>query len=413
MKTVLAVRTLLGIVLALLAIGVRSADAQTWQWQVVVHQPDALPVNAQSRVVLSRTDITMSYSAQIQQRQVPIASCHAALGDIANAKAVRKAGRTFLLLYLKPQTPASCISGRQPVAMVPVADDAVVTRVAAAINHACCTPVVAAVRPTPSTAPSPAPSGSPLPKTSLRLTDWVENEGMFAFVRVRNRFSQPVAITAGEVSDCRNVEYGCGPFLGRGLTLQPRSAVTIATVMSGDQGNGPTFTYRYTAESGQTRFPGAGSSGKLPAGWRPRMSAQEIRVAEAGAIAGLRARTAPDQMVLPAQTPAPAFVDARLIRRGSSRLGIGQTGVARVRVSLGANGMPQDASIVSISNRQLVAAALETAVSSTYTPAMRHGQAVPGPYVATFQFDGQDPATASIPVWRRDASPSPSPLASP
>jgi hypothetical protein len=184
--------------------------------------------------------------------------------------------------------------------------------------------------------------------------------------------------------------------------------MTIATVMSGDQGNGPTFTYRYTAESGQTRLTGAGSSGKLPAGWRPRMSAQEIRVAEASAIAGLRARTAPDQTVLPAQTPAPAFVDARLIRRGSSRLGIGQTGVARVRVSLGANGMPQDASIVSISNRQLVAAALETAVTSTYTPAMRNGQAVPGSYVATFQFDGQDPATASIPVWRRDASPSPS-----
>ncbi|HEY5341156.1 MAG TPA: energy transducer TonB [Candidatus Aquilonibacter sp.] len=424
MKTVPLRRMLLGIILALVALGARSAQAQTWQWQVVVHPPGAAPVNARSRVVLSHTDVTMSYSAQIQQRQVTIASCRAALGDIAKAEAVQQGQRAFLLLHLKPQTPAACDSGRQTVAMVPVADDAVATRVAAAINHACCTPTLAAARPAPSTAPSSAPSptaaptasSSPPPKTSSRLTDWVESQGAFAFVRVRNRFSEPVAITAGEVGDCRNVAYGCGPFPSGGFTLQPGSAMTIATVMWGDRGNGSAFTYRYTGERGQTRITGAGSSGKLPTGWRPRMSAQEIRIAEVAAIAGLRDRSAPGETVPSAQTassaptptPVPAFVAAQLTRRGSSRLGIGQTGEAQVRVSLGANGVPQNASIVSVSNRQLVTAALETAISSTYSPAMRNGRAIPGSYVATFKFDGQDPATSSIPVWRRDPSPAPS-----
>lgn len=416
MKTLLFVRTLIGIVLALLVICVHSADAQTWQWEVVVHTPSAPPVNAESRVVLSPIDLTMSYSAQIQQRRVTIASCHMALTDIANVKTMRSTGRAFLLLNLKPHTPASCSSGRQSVAMVPVADDDVLTRAVAAINHACCTPAVA-VAASPPIARYPA-AHSPIPSASApaavsakppqKLTNWVEKQGVFAFIRVRNRFSQPVAVTVGKVSDCRNVAYGCGPFPGS-ITLPPGTAATVATVMSDGQSDGPSFTYRYTVESGQTSFAGEGSSASLPVGWRPRMSAQQIITAEASAIAGLHVQTAPDQTPAPEQTAPPAFVDVRLIRRGSSRLGIGQTGVARVRVSLGANGLPLNASIVSVTNPQLVAAALETAVSSTYAPAMRKGEPVPGTYIATFQFNGEDPATASIPVWRQQPLPSPSP----
>ena len=258
-------RVLLGIVLALLVIGARSAEAQTWQWQVVAHAPDAPAVSGETQVVLSPSDVTMSYSVTVQHRQVPISLCHAPLANIANAKAVRDAERSFLLLYLKPQASASCNSGPQPVAMVPVTDDGMVTRVAAAINHACCTPIVAA-----------RPTGSPAP------------------------------------------------------TVQPS----------------------------------------------PRRS----------------------------DAPQPAVVDARLVRRGSSSLAGGQGGVAVVRVALGADGLPQDASIVSISNRRLVAAALETAVSSTYAPAMRQGRAVAGTYVATFQFAAEHSAAVSIPARRREAS---------
>jgi outer membrane biosynthesis protein TonB len=89
-------------------------------------------------------------------------------------------------------------------------------------------------------------------------------------------------------------------------------------------------------------------------------------------------------------------------------LGIGQKGTALVRVSVGANGMPQNATIVKISNPQLVAAALETAVSSSYSPAMRNGRPVSGTYLATFGFDGEDPAVSSIPVWDRTPTPGPS-----
>ena len=241
----------------------------------------------------------------------------------------------------------------------------------------------------------------------MHLIDWVEIKGAFAFVRVRNPFGEAASITAGDVSDCRNVVYGCGALPHRDFTLKPHSEQTLATVVASDRANGPTFAYRYTAESGQLLFAGAGTSGKVRAAAQQPMSDQEVRAAEALAIGGLRARTAPIPAASPAKAPPP-FVAARLVRRGSSPLGIGQSGVARVRVSLGPNGMPHDASIVSITNPQLVAAALETAVSSTYAPAMRNGQPVSGTYLATLQFGGEDPATASIPVWRRSPSPAPS-----
>jgi hypothetical protein len=102
-----------------------------------------------------------------------------------------------------------------------------------------------------------------------------------------------------------------------------------------------------------------------------------------------------------------------LIKRGSSRLAIGQTGTALIRVRVGENGMPQEATIVSLTNRRLAAAAIETAVSSTYAPAIVKGKPITANYIATFSFDGADPALAGIPVWKRSPQPTPSVDASP
>ena len=182
--------------------------------------------------------------------------------------------------------------------------------------------------------------------------------------------------------------------------------------MSADPVNDATFSYRYTARGGAVRMTGTGTSRKQLSGWRPPMSAQDMRSAQAAAIAALRP-SAPAQPS-PSAQPSP-LIDgpAHLTQRGSSRLAIGQTGQARVRVRVSAKGMPLNASIVSISNPALVAAALETAVSSVYAPAVRNGRPVDEDYIATFQFDGQDPALSQIPIWKRPLSPDSSPAPSP
>jgi Gram-negative bacterial TonB protein C-terminal len=413
-------RVLLCCFFAFLAIAARPAEAQTWQWPVVVQTAGATQVNAQSRLVLSAGAVALSYAAQIRGQEVPIVACHAAFGDIADAQAVRRAGRAFLLLHFKPQHPATCNSGVQSVAMLPVADGSDLTRAVATINRNCCAAAVAVRTPPPARSPSPvaspiaspaaspvaSPAASPSSGASLRLTDWVENDGAFSFVRLRNRLRQPVNVSGVEIGNCRDVDYGCGEFPN--VTLDPGSVGTIATVLS--HGSGSAFTYRYVIERGSARATATGSSGTVPVGWRPRMSAQEIRAAEVAAFAARRERDAAADTPATTQTPVPAFVNARLAQRGSSRLGIGQTGTALVRVSVAASGMPEQASIVSISNRKLAAAAIETAISSSYTPAMRNGRPVAGTYVATFQFDGEDPALAGIPVWKRQLpSPTPSP----
>ena len=175
--------------------------------------------------------------------------------------------------------------------------------------------------------------------------------------------------------------------------------------MSSNTRNGPAFSYRYEMQIGPRRYTASGVSDKRPTAAQPAMSAEEIRSAEAIALAGLGAR-------LPKPTPRPpAHVAAHLLQRGSTRLGIGQRGTALVRVRVGTDGMPLNASIVSITNRALVAAALETAVSSTYAPAMRDGRPQDEDYVATFEFEGDDPARSSIPVWRRSPFPAGTPNA--
>ena len=448
---------LMRIVLVLCFLVPSAAAAQTWQWQFTVQTPGAAPVNARSQADLSSGDVALTYTARIHDRDVPISSCRANLSDIADAQTAHHDGRTFLLIKLKPSHAAACDSGNQPIAVMPVTDDASLGRAVAAITHACCSPAVAAARPSPaarriiaispapSPSPKPSPSASPKPSPSAspkpsespsskpsqspspaaaslpHVTDWIENEGLFAFVRIRNRDNHPAIVANGMIQNCRNVDEGCGRFPS--VTIPGGGGVaTVATVMSNAQGDAATFTYRYDVQSDALHATNGGTSAKAAVGWRPPMTPQDVRAAEAVAIAGLRGASAaassspssPAPAPAPSPSPsAPAFVDARLTHRGSSRLGIGIKGVAMVRVNLDASGTPQNAQIVKISNRQLAAAAIETAVSSTYAPAMHAGRPVGGTYIATFQFDGDDPALTSIPSWKRDPSPAPSPAATP
>ena len=195
----------------------------------------------------------------------------------------------------------------------------------------------------------------------------------------------------------------------------PGATAVVATVMSAESVNDAAFSYHFDARSGAAVASITGTSRNQLSGWKPAMSAEEIRSSQATAITSLRASGAASasSSSSPSQPPPPLNAPARLTQRGSSRLAIGHTGQASVRVRVSAEGMPLNASIVSVSNPALVAAALETAVSSAYAPAIRDGRPVDGDYIATFQFDGQDPALSSIPVWKRPQTPAPSTAPSP
>jgi hypothetical protein len=408
----------------------RIAEGQTWQWQVVIHNRDQTSVNTESRLVLSGRDIGMDYAARVRDADVPIASCHASLPDVSSARIVNSAAAYYLYVAFKPGHPAQCQSGSQPLAIIPVVNDSAAAEAAATINHACCTAVppvarssphasalpkpavVANATPAPTSTPTrPAATPVPTPRPStaphLLITDWTESDGLFTFVRLRNRGPIPVTISSGEVDGCSAVASGCGAF-AHPVVLEPGTSAVLATVVSADPVNDAAFSYRYEARGGAVRISGSGTSRKRLSGWVPPMRAQDKRLAEANAIAALR--TSGPAPVVPSP---PADGPARLTQRGSSRLAIGQTGQARVRVRVSAKGMPLNASIVSISNPALIAAALETAVSSSYAPAVHDGRPVDGDYIATFQFDGSDPALSQIPVWKRpditSSSPAPSP----
>lgn len=419
-------------VLALVCAGVTPGAAQTWHWDSLTHGADGAPLRAQSTVALTASEVSFSYTAiapgattSARNRQIVIASCRAALSDVARATATRAGGRVFFLIELKPQRPADCNSGKKTIAALPGDDYDQVNRIADAVNHACCSaggPAatanrrrIAAVRPsaTPTPGPasspnpaSPAPSASPNDRSPIRLQDWTESEGLFVFVRVHNAGNVPVTITDGEVLDCQRVDVGCGAF-SRKPVLNAHTTRTVATVASTGQQQAPSFSYRYTAAFGDRSVSRSGSSTKARAARARPITPSESRSAEALVIGGLgRPPNAPG----PSPIPSTA---ARLLKRGSSRLAIGQTGVALVRVTVAANGTPTEASIVSITNRRLTAAAIETAVSSTYAPATKGGRPSTADYVATFSFNGEDPATASVPVWRRVPLPQPSPSPTP
>jgi Gram-negative bacterial TonB protein C-terminal len=441
-------RTALLLALALFVFCSSVADAQTWQWDLTIRTPDRNPVIAQSRVSVSAHDLLMTYSVRIKNRYLPITTCTAGLNDIASAKSVINDGKQFFFVVMKPQRTAACESGNQSMAVVPIAADSAANNAVATVMRACCqggvvaarsspapkssataaalsqrTPapkpsasVIVAAHPTPapersvSVLVTPRPTATPVPRPSVAVAavtihpvDWVENAGLFSFVRIRNEDeNRSLTIAAGSVTDCHDVKIGCARFIYRPQTLAPGDVMTLATVMSDNSGNAATFSYHYDVQSGGARYTQSGTSSKTTTDTSGLMSPQEVRTAMAGALGG-RGGTV-SRIAL-----APTFVAPKLIQRGSTSAGAGQRGLAVVRVVIGRDGLAQTATIVSINNRALVPAAIATAVSSTYTAAMRNGRPVIGDYVATFQFDGSDPAVSAIPVWRRGSTPLPIP----
>jgi hypothetical protein len=359
-------------------------------------------VSARSQVVLSGRELRLTYWVTGGAHAVPITSCRAEVGDVAAVRVVNNARQPFLYVVLRPDHPADCSSGHEQIALLPIAADGAAQSAVAAISGVCCRAVVARVTatphptaaptspPPPTATPSPPPTAAPV----IPPVAWVENDGLFSFVRVRNPDTRPLAIAGGDVTDCRAVGRGCGHFAGQ--TVPPEGRVTLATIMSDGSRNAPSFSFRFDARIGTQSYIGSGRSTRRPEDRRDRMSAEELREAEALAVsaAGARLKPAP-----------PERVPAKLVKRGTSSLAKGQAGVATVRVRIGADGIPIDASIVSITNRALVTAALETAVSSIYTPATIDGRPEDADYLATFRFDA---AAAPVP-----APATPPPLPSP
>jgi hypothetical protein len=426
-------------------------DAQSWHWKYVTQTANGPPLAAQSTVTIGANKVHMTYSVPLQKRQVVIESCDADLRDVVDATTVRNAGTTYFLIRFSPSHGAVCGSGRRPAVALPADDEQYVSNVAAAVTRSVhgstakaqsaaivaraaapsarpsplgqakpspapaskptaaptATPLptakptsTASAMPAATPAPTPSPSPSPTPARPA-LHDWVENDGLFWFVRMRNVGGVPLT-PEGEVFNCRNVGTGCGPFMH--TLLEPGGTATVAAIAAANRNTAPVFEYRFSVTDGAQTLAGAGSSTKRPPHGSPRMSAGDLRSAQALALGQLGA---------PNAAPSAPVIPARLVKRGSSRLAIGETGTAIVRVTIAEDGTPQEASIVSITNKALTAAAIETAVSSTYVPATQNGRAIAAKYIATFSFDGQDPALSSIPVWKRPPSPTPAASGSP
>jgi len=423
--------------------------AQTWSWGSVSTPSYGPALQTQSTVALSRNTVSFSSVAPNGNRRIVLASCHAALRDVQRATAVSAQGQAFILIEFKPQRGANCDSGKKTIASLPSDDFAQAGEIATAVNNACCTtaapqgvrsrpattrdahsataerrrtvaqatqrpkqvaantgPTPAPNTPPPSPAPRPSPapppSASPVPvptgtaaPAEIRVVDWTEAQGPIAFVRVYNAGSQAVTVADGRVLECGSGDIRCGAVPQR-RTIKPRSIATIAVVASTGQHEIPPFSYRYTAGSGTDTISLHGSSAKArPARIWP-LSHGQTQAALAGAGVELRSSVAaPPTIAGPNDSPP------RLLTRGSSKLAIGHKGVALVRIFVTADGTPQQASVISTNNPLLTAAAIETAASSTYAPATKFGRPVGANYVATFSFDGEDPADAAIPVWKR------------
>lgn len=425
MNVIFRARLMLSTVIAVSAYFVAltgEANAQSWQWQVVIHQPNHAPMDGQSRVVLSNRDLSLAYTVRVDQSDVPITTCQAQVGDVANARAVNSSDNPFLYVVFKPGRAADCRSGKQPIMIAPISNNADAKSAVDAINRACCSAPVAVATsvhkaPPKSVAARATSSPSPRPPSPAKpvVDDWVESQGLFNFVRIRNRGAQPVTIAPATVENCRGVVAGCGGIHGQ-LAIAPGATATLLAVMSGNAASPAAFAYEYIARSGAMTTHGSGSWRKRAASPVSPMSEQEIGSAESVAVAGL-ARPVP-QSSAPANPSAPRGPQnaaVHLLSRGTSRLAIGQTGRALLRVHVSANGTPLNVGIVNISNRAIAPAAIETAVSSTYSPAIQNGRRVDADYVVEFRFNGEDPALAGIPLWKRSplpaASPSPNPIA--
>jgi hypothetical protein len=359
MSIVRPARTVPALVLALACASAAAARAQTWEWDVAARGADQTTVPAHARVDLDGGDLFMTYSAQAGDHAVPITVCRARLADVASVQTVTNAGQPFLYVVMKPKHAAQCGASREPVALMPIGTDPSARTAVATIADA-----------VPRAAPAARTSQPAAVRPVRRADTWVERDRWYAFVRLRNPGTTPLVVSDGAVDHCRSVAFGCGRFTQRPIRIAPGSTATLATVMVGSARTHPSFTYWYAARSGARRTTGSGNSDER-GGPRHTISTRELRVTELAAAA-LRG--------------TPATVAARLVRRGSTHLGRGQRGVARVRVRVGADGLPKDAAIVSVSNHALTAAALEVAVSSTYAPAMRGGRPENAEYLATFRF---------------------------
>lgn len=387
---------------ALLCAG--AASAQNWDFPVSSQAPDGTTISGRTRVVLSPADVSITYTVRARDRDLALTSCRARVADVGAVRTARNDDGSFLFVYLKPGRTAACANGNQQMAVVPIGSDEEARSAVTSISQACCAAraVAAARRPTavPSSAPSPRPT-----EGFVRPADWVETDGLFSFLRIRNHDARPLFVGNGEILNCRDVAYGCAHFSPR-VTIAPGATATVVTVVSNSP-RGGSFSFRYNATSGSTRYSGSGPSSKRLGNGGPAMSADELRLAEAAEITRMTGAT----------PPAAAFVAPRLTERGSTRLAGGKRGVAVLRVQVGLKGMAENVSVVSISDRDLIAAAIEVAVSSRYAPALRNGQPALGDYIATFRFGDGTPAPAAHQNRPPSAAPaatsSPAPSAAP
>jgi len=358
------------------------AVAGSWNWTAHLTVAGS-EVTARAQVTLDRTELVTITRLPVADKPEIVSPCRARIADIERASAIRTGAAASLQILMRPNRIASCSAiGERRSIVLPADDYAFAARIAEAINDACCAvatapPLRAALRPS-----------SVVPVRGMSVEDWVRREDAFAFIRIRNDGSGPIAVGGIEVRECVRVDYGCGS-IDRRFTIAPGRTATVATVASADPQAEPSFVYRYDAKMALYSYAGRGSSQKAAPAGATSMSAREIREAEAVALAAM------------GRSVAPPNAPPHLLTRGTSQLANGETGVVRVRIVIAPDGRPRAASIVSTTNPKLAAAALEVAASSTYVPALRDGRPVIGTLLTSFGFSNDTPPGSNIPPWRR------------
>lgn len=392
------------LVLPLLIVATTIAgDARTWSWTYTSHGVNGAGV-ASASVTLGSSEVATSNRIPVSGHPDVVYSCSVKLSDVARAIAV-STGAPSLLIQLRAGHAANCqLLGSAQGIVLPADDRATIASVASAINDACCgaalrTPAPVAAAPSaaaPRTAhPARTAAARPAPEKPrvvaendglvMSVADWVETDGLFFFVRVQNEGSKPVTVTHEEISGCIGIQLGCVD-ANRRFVIDRGGVATVATVAASNTSSAA-FTYRYTAMMPPYSYAGSGSSSKHPPNDAPRISAEQIRVAEAsllGTLAGEPPPQAATTQAPPAQNPT---TPARLVRIGAPEAPVNASGTIQLRVLVDPNGSPEDASILSISNDALADAAMEAAVTSTYAPARRNGKPVSSQLIVNLQFD--------------------------
>jgi hypothetical protein len=372
------------------------ADARTWQWNYSNRGVGGGGTSTAS-VTLSSTSIATSNRVAFAGHPDVVYSCSAKLADVARAIAV-STGNPSLLIQLRAGHAANCqLLGSSQGIVLPADDGATIASVAQAINDECCgaalrtPPQVAAAQkslvPAPAT-PHAAVKAHPLVPGGpvMSVEDWVEHDGLFSFVRVRNNGTHPIEVTREEVADCSGIEFGCA-VQDRRFVIDRKAVATIATVAASNTSYSA-FTYHYTAVMAPYSYSGSGAWAKRAPAGAPRISAAQVRTAEASLLNTLPAAQAagpprPQQPQPLAQTGS----TAHLLHIGAPEAPVSASGTIQLRVLVDPNGSPVDASIVSISNDALADAAMEAAVTSTYAPAIRNGKRVRSQFILTLVFD--------------------------